>query len=464
MINYFNFKRFENDYLITNDFGRYSFVDLPTLKKLIQGNEHEISDSAIQRLSTDFFIIDEPRQSYLEKSIPHIRDIKNHLLQPTSLFIFVLTNTCNLNCVYCQAQSENSAIKGSMTEEIAEMGAEIVLQSPSPSINIEFQGGEPLINFHIIKKIIDYVDTNNSNKNITYSLVSNLSLLTDEIADYLADHKVQVSVSLDGNEFIHDSNRPFRLGGGSFATVQKGIEKLRARNLNIGAIQTTTKLSLTYPEEIVDSYIQLGFNSIFIRPLTRLGYAKDHWDTIGYSPEEFVSFYKKSLDHILKCNSSKMVFSEGHATIFLNKILHHYSNNYMELRSPCGASVGQLAIYYDGNIYTCDEGRMVAEMGDNTFKLGTVFTSDYDNLMDSNVTKAVCTASCLESIPECCDCVYQPFCGVCPVINYALEDDLFPKIPHGSRCSIYSGMLDCIFSILHKKDAETIDILERWLQ
>lgn len=69
--------------------------------------------------------------------------------------------------------------------------------------------------------------------------------------------------------------------------------------------------------------------------------------------------------------------------------------NYMELRSPCGGAIGQLAYYYDGNIYTCDEGRMLAEMGNDSFKLGNV-NNTYKELMETGATKAMCISSCLE--------------------------------------------------------------------
>ena len=134
----------------------------------------------------------------------------------------------------------------------------------------------------------------------------------------------------------------------------------------------------------------------------------------------------------------------------------------MELRSPCGAGIGQLAYYADGNIYTCDEGRMLSEMGDATFCLGNVFTSTYENIINNGVCKTVCASSILETIPTCCDCVYQPYCGTCPVVNYAKHNDIIEKEPRGYRCKIYSGMLDFLFSVLRSKDEETIAIFNTW--
>lgn len=461
MINYFNFKKFNNVYLITNDFGKYQFVSFDTVKKLVNGDE-DIDEPILSSLQNNFFIIGKSRQAYLEKCTPYMRDAKSHLFQSTGLFIFVMTNSCNLNCVYCQAQSETSTKKGLMTKEIAKKGVDIALQSPTSSITIEFQGGEPLLNFETIKYIIEYSGNVNTNKVISYNLVSNLSLLTDEIADYLSEHEVQVSVSLDGPSHVHNKNRPFRIGGGSYDATVRGIEMLRSRGIDLGAIQTTTKHSLNHAKDIIDTYVQLDFNSIFIRPLTQLGYANEHWNEIGYTADEFLSFYKESMDYIINLNLNGILFSEGHANILLTKILKGYSNNYMELRSPCGATVGQIAIYYDGNIYTCDEGRMVSEMGDSAFKLGDVFSCDYSDLIDSGVCKTVCSASCLETIPGCCDCVYQPYCGVCPVINYAVDNDLYAR-GSNNRCKVYSGILDYLFTIINEQ-AENVCILKRWIE
>ena len=153
--------------------------------------------------------------------------------------------------------------------------------------------------------------------------------------------------------------------------------------------------------------------------------------------------------------------SEGHASTFLTKILGGLGINYMELRSPCGAAVGQMAYYYNGDVFTCDEGRMLSEMGDNAFKLGTV-NNTYDELMNSSACKACGIASTLETAPTCYDCVYQPYCGTCPVVNYALDGDIFPKQQNSYRCAVYKGMLDALFTLLRENDPDTIRILNSW--
>jgi len=198
-----------------------------------------------------------------------------------------------------------------------------------------------------------------------------------------------------------------------------------------------------------------------LRPLTPLGYAATRWETIGYTAEEFIEFYRESLDYILLKSKSGIDLAEGHATIFLNKIINHRAGNYTELRSPCGAVLGQLAYNYDGNIYTCDEGRMLAEMGDYSFQVGTI-NSNYHELFDNPVCKSVATASCLESIPSCSDCVYSPYCGVCPVLNYYEGNNIFALSPNNFKCKIYHGILDYLFYKLYFGSNIEKEILISW--
>jgi radical SAM protein with 4Fe4S-binding SPASM domain len=241
------------------------------------------------------------------------------------------------------------------------------------------------------------------------------------------------------------------------------IAWIKSRGSELGAIQTTSKYSLSYPRQVIDAYLEAGLNYLFIRPLTPLGMAQNTWHEIGYQAEEFVAFYTKCIKYILSLNKNGIFFREGHATIWLRKILGNYQENYMELRSPCGASVGQIAFYCNGNIYTCDEGRMLAEMGNEMFLLGNVNSSAYTDLMDSTTTKATCSASILETIPGCCDCVYQPYCGTCPVINLAIDGNIFPRSAWHYRCKIYSGMLDTLFSCLEHENSEEKSIFQTWL-
>ena len=459
-LNYFNFKKFEDKVLLTNDFGRHLFVSPSEFMEIV--NKEVDPESALGKaLMEEQMIFSNTSLEYSSFLKQDMRRMKGHVNIATSLHIFVVTTACNMSCIYCQANNGVSCPSQFMSKEIAEKAVDIALQSPAQCLNFEFQGGEPLLNFEIIKHIVSYAEANKGSHEISYNVVTNLTLLTDEILEFLIEHNFGISTSIDGPEFVHDVNRPFKNGGGTYENAAAAIKKIQGMGIRVGAIQTTTQHSLKYPREIVRAYRDLGFDSIFIRPLTPLGKAILNWENIGYTPEEFLAFYKEAMDELIQINRSGRFMKEDHSSILLKRMDGKFVN-YMELRSPCGASIGQLAYYADGDIFTCDEGRMLHEMGDHTFRLGNVFSSSYTDIINNGVCRTVCASSILESIPMCCDCVYQPYCGTCPVVNYARSNDVIEKEPRGYRCRIYSGMLDYLFKQIKDNDQETIEILRSW--
>ncbi len=459
-LNYFNFKPFKDRVLITNDFSNHLFITKNEFKSLLSGKIDTQSELG-KELIDKRIIYDDTNLNFSSNLKFDMRYTKSYVNIATSLHIFVITTACNMNCAYCQANNGNKHTPLYMTKEMAEKSVNIALESPEKNLNFEFQGGEPLLNFEVIKHIVEYTQKNNTSHNISYNVVTNLTLLTDEILDFFCEYNFGISTSIDGPELVHDCNRPFKNGKGTFEKVIESVHRIRAKGLRVGAIQTTTRTALRYPKEIVHTYCDLGFDSIFIRPLTPLGKASVNWDHIGYTPEEFIEFYKQALDELMNLNSNVRFLKEDHASILLNRI-NGSLVNYMELRSPCGAGIGQLAYYANGDVFTCDEGRMLHEMGDNAFRLGNVFTSRYSDIVNNGTCKAICASSILEAIPSCCDCVYQPYCGTCPVVNYAKSNDIIEKAPRGYRCKIYSGMLDYLFDLLYENNDNVMDIINRW--
>lgn len=458
-LNYFNFKENKNNYLITNDIGKYNFLSKQDFKNLIQ--RKELTPELKHELIENGFIYEGNEEIFASNQAMKLRRAKEYLLVPTTLHIFVVSKNCNFNCIYCQAGNLNQKENYNMSKETAKKAVEIAMESPSKYLTFEFQGGEPLMNFETIKYIIEYSKSISNGKYIEYNLVSNLTLLTDEMIEFFIDNEVTICTSIDGNRELQNKNRPYKNADSYQETINK-IKKLKERQIIVNAIETTTKHSLSKYKEIVDEYIELGLESIFIRPLTKLGKADNNWKNVGYKAEEFLEFYKKALDYIIEKNKQGIFLSEGHSNIFLRKILLNQPVNYMELRSPCGGAIGQLAYYYDGNIYTCDEGRMLSEMGDDSFKLGNVYENTYKELMQCDCTKAMCVSSCIECLPYCSTCAYMPYCGTCPVINLAQDDNIFPQNPQEYRCKIYGGILDILFNYI-EKEPDVVEIFKRWI-
>lgn len=458
-LNYFNFKERKDNYLITNDMGKYAFLSKKDFNKLVQ--KQELDTNIKEELIDKGFIYEKNEEIFASDMAMKVRKHKEYLLVPTSLHIFVVSKNCNFNCIYCQAGNLNQKEDYKMSKETAKKAVDIAIKSPSQYLTFEFQGGEPLTNFEVIKYIVEYSKSISNGKFIEYNLVSNLSLLTNEMLEFFVENEVSICTSIDGNKELQNINRPYK-GKDSYTETISKVKLLKEKGINVNAIETTTRYSLDRYKEIIDEYINLGLESIFIRPLTRLGKADNNWKNIGYEADEFLEFYRKSLDYIIEKNKEGILLSEGHSNIFLKKILLGQPVNYMELRSPCGGAIGQLAYYYDGDIYTCDEGRMLSEMGNSSFKVGNVFENTYEDLMKCDCTKAMCISSCIECVPFCSTCAYMPYCGTCPVINLAQDGNIFTKNAREFRCKIYSGILDILFDYIENSN-DIVDIFKTWV-
>lgn len=457
MFGHFYYDKFKDGYLLTNDAGYHCFLTTKEFTEFISNNMQ--TDSGIYQILLDrHFCFSGSKEAFIRECIDEVRTENSYLFEPTTLFIFAVTNECNNRCVYCQANGTGPLCK--MTNDVADNALRKIAESPAKELTIEFQGGEPLLNFPVIRYIVEKAEEYLSDKKVHFTLVSNLALMTEDIARFLLEHHVSVSTSLDGSQKLHDKNRPASDHSSSYANMIKGKAILEKAGIKTGAIQTTTAFSLQYPEEIVRTYAELGYSQIFIRPLTRLGAAAKSWDRIGYTPEQYLAFYKRTLEEIIRVNMNGLNMTEYHAALLLSKILSGRAVNYMELRSPCGAGLGQIAFTANGNVYTCDEGRMIAETGDEAFLLGNVYDSHYDDWINSSCCKAVCSASLLDTLPGCCDCVYKPYCGVCPVVNYAINGSITQVSK--DRCAIYKGILDILFEYIYDGNEYVMDLFQKW--
>ncbi|MBU2579528.1 His-Xaa-Ser system radical SAM maturase HxsB [Patescibacteria group bacterium] len=452
-LGFFRFKKTNKDYLLTNDIGDYIFLSPMDFDQYLQGKLEKKSSKYLE-LKRKNFIGDEFN---LEQHVEKYRR-KNQFLFSAgpSLHIVVVTLRCDHKCVYCQASSCFVDDKNKdLSEETARKIVDYIFSSPNKNIAIEFQGGEPLLNWPVVKFIIEYALKKNKEekRDLELRLVSNFTGMDEEKMNYLLKKGVIFCTSLDGPEKLHNKNR-ILINKNSHQNTVKWLKKILKKYKKYyiyqpGALTTVTRYSLPVYEKIIDQYIELGLDNIILRPLTPLGMARKTWQKIGYSTSQFLEFYRKSLDYILELNIKKgLRFREMIATNMLTKILTDKDPNYFELRSPCGAGIGQALYNYNGDVYTCDEGRMI---GEETFKIGSVLTDSYDDIIDNPTIRTMCLASCLDNLP-CDNCVYKPYCGTCPIISYVESGNIFPQLPTSSRCQLSQGIFDYIFKKMQEDD------------
>ncbi|MEK6874805.1 MAG: His-Xaa-Ser system radical SAM maturase HxsB [Nanoarchaeota archaeon] len=455
-MNVYRARQIKDKVLITTDSGAWLFLEQNEFELLKSKN---LTPEILDKLTTARILLTTQNMS---QEVDAYQRKKAFLYQGTSLHIVVVTLRCNQSCVYCHSASRPMLeSKFDMTKETATKVVDFIFQSPAPSVDIEFQGGEPLANFEVIKYITEYAQelSKKGGKRVQFTMTSNLIFLDDEKLDYLICNNISVCTSLDGPRIVHEKNRGF------YAPLMRQIERVnneyrkRGMNHHINALCTITRFALAYPKEIIDEYKRLGMSEIHLRFLNELGTAQEQWEHIKYSSEEFILFWKQALDYILEINKQGTVFVERGAKIMLQKILSADDPNYAEMRSPCGAATGQIAYMYDGSVYTCDEGRMVKE---GVFLIGDTRKHAYKEVLTSSPVLTLMGASNNDNF-ICDTCAYKPWCGICPVLNYVEQGSIIARISETSRHKIYLAQFDFLFEKL-LSDPEATQIFKRWVE
>ena len=163
MLNYFHFKELNGQYLLTNDIGRYVFLNKSELRDLIAGEISPDSELGL-RLKEKRFLFEESVLAFTEQNTYLMRDSNNYVFSATSLHIFVVTNACNMSCVYCQANNGVTTPTDFMSREVARRAVDLALKSPARHLSFEFQGGEPLLNFPVIRYIVEYAESQKADR------------------------------------------------------------------------------------------------------------------------------------------------------------------------------------------------------------------------------------------------------------------------------------------------------------
>jgi His-Xaa-Ser system radical SAM maturase HxsB len=463
----FRFRQLGEQVLLTSYFGDWVFVTPDQLRALYSG---AWTPELTKKLGEHNFLPDQVDVGALRERVQNKR---RYLNWGPILNIMVVTLRCNETCVYCHAsRADMDRVDTDMSPETAEKCVDLILQSTAPRTTIEFQGGEPLANFPVVKHIINYAIEKNRayGKELEFTMVSNLSLMTDEKLDFLIRNKVQICTSVDGPEKLHNKQRVLA-GGNSYQEAAKWIKTINERYVEMGldpvlyhveALLTTTRAALDMPREIVDTYVELGCRSIFLRPVDPFGFAEKTQDRIEYERRRYMEFYQTATDYIIELNQKGTQVLERFASIFLTKILTGDDPNFLDIRNPGGAGIGQLAFNYDGSIYTSDEGRMLRETGDDTFKIGHVDTARYRDLVTHETVRALLVASNLDAQPDCINCTYNPYCGIKPEHNYTTQGSIQGRMRESHICAVHKGIQDYVFGKLRDADPETLETFRRW--
>ncbi len=466
---FFRFRELGDRVVVTNLEGEWIVLDRAEFRAFVRGDVDRAGELHA-RLSAKNLV----RESFdARRAGETYRARKRFVHAGPNLHLMVVTLRCNETCVYCHAsRADLDAVHTDMTIETAERTVELILRTTSPHVTIEFQGGEPLVNWPVVQHVIEYATEKNRGlgKQLEFTMVSNLSLMTEEKLSWLLAHRVQICTSIDGPKDIHDKQRKLPTLS-AYDAAEGWIRRINAAYGEAGldptlyhveALLTTTKETLQRWREVIDTYVGLGCRALFLRPVDPFGFAEKTRRIVEYPRAEYLAFYRKAVDHIIELNKQGVEILERYAAIFLTKILSGDDPNFLDIRSPGGAGIGQLAYDHDGKIYSSDEGRMLGAMGDPTFCIGDVRTSSYRELVGHPTIRAMAIASNLEGQPDCTDCAYVPYCGTQPEHNHKTLGNMMGRMRESSMCAVHKGIQDYLFEKLATADDATLEVLRRW--
>lgn len=460
--NHYRSYRFDKDHtLVTTDHGAWSVLDSKE-SALLRSERVSEDPKLFSRMKEKGIIV---TKDNIDKVVDDYRERYWFLFQGPSLHIMVPTFRCNMKCVYCHSFSKPVDAKGvDMNRDTAKATVDFMFQTTAKDFTIEFQGGDCSLNLDIVEFVIDYARelAKKQNRDVKFSIVTNLTNMDEDFMKFLKNRiPIGLCTSLDGPKEIHDRNRRYLGGNGSYDDVVYWIKRIRdemkGHDFRFHALTTVTKYSLEHPKEIIDEFRRLGFKSVWLRFMNNLGFAQQTWKKIGYTPEEYLDFWKKALDYVMKINRKGEMFREGWASLVSSVIMSKRSSNMVDFRSPCGAGIGQLLYDHKGDIYTCDEAKIL-----DIFKLGNVKKNRLGEVIDSPTTTTMIDIS--SKLCSICDaCPWFSYCAICPVNVYTSQGSIVPKLPEDMRCNVYMEMIKTIFEkvIFSEKDRK---ILENWLR
>ena len=457
----FYFTRISDVEVLINEVGDYVVVPNGTVDRIVSKKLNPNED-IYKTLHANFFISDQLLHPAFEILVERLAEKKQFLDLHTSLHIFVLTLRCNQNCEYCQASSMDiGSTQVSMSKDTMKRSVELMFKSKSPYLTMEFQGGEPSLEYDILKYGIEIAEEMNikEHRDLNYVLCTNCFDLSNNIINLCKKYNILISTSLDGPEFLHNKNRG-RVD--SHKRVCSGITKMKKvlGNDRVSALMTTSLESLNYPTEIVNEYVSKGFKSIFIRSLNPYGFATKNIDWDIYT-DRFIDFYKNALDYIIELNTKGIYLREDFAFIILKKILTSTNTGFVDLQSPAGMVNSVLVYNYDGKVYCSDESRMLAEMNDFTFCLGSVHNK-YEDLVYSKKVIQFAKVWANETLAGCSDCAFKLFCGADPVRNHSTHRDMYGYRPISKKKKKNKSIIEYIFELLITRKEEVMPIFKRW--
>ena len=337
--------------------------------------------------------------------------IKRQSKQLSIMYLNVST-FCNLACKYCFI--ENNPITNNCFQKMDFATAKIAVDKFVKEINknnvkeaqVIIYGGEPLTNFDLLQKIIQYI--RKIKENLAVTIITNGTLLREKEVLFLKKNKIGIGISLDGPKKINDKNRIFRNGNGSvYDSAVEGINLLNKHNCNYCVSATVTDDVLNNQEEVFLWIKNLKIKNIF-------------WNLYHYSTyaniEEWETFYKKMSKFIL--NMYTRLDSIGVDEERVKEQLKLFLNKKFKFHN-CGAvGLNQITVQPNGNVCICQ-----GDSRSSDTIIGNIITDDINTILNNSKNNKWLEMYTIDK-PECKKCPAISVCGGgCPLQSEALFGD-----------------------------------------
>ena len=342
-----------------------------------------------------------------------------------------IAHTCNLNCSYCFAsQGKYHGERSLMSEEVAKRAMDFLIENSGSRTNLEvdFFGGEPLMNFDVVKKTVEYARKREkeTGKNFRFTLTTNGVLIDDDVIDFANREMSNVVLSLDGRKEVHDRFRVDYAGNGSWEKIVPKFQKLvEAReHKNYYMRGTFTHHNPDFLKDI-EQMLDLGFTELSMEPVVCAP-----GDESALTDEDFpvvVEQYEKLAELMLKRHKEGKPFTFYHYMIDLKGGPCIYKRI-----SGCGSGTEYMAVTPWGDLYPCHQ-----FVGEEKFKLGDIF-----NGVDNTAIQDEFLSCNVYSREECKTCWARLYCsGGCAANAYHATGSVKGVYEYG--CKLFRKRMEC---------------------
>ena len=346
-----------------------------------------------------------------------------------------IAHDCNLRCQYCFAgQGGYGQWRMLMSFDVARRAVDFLIahSGPREHCELDFFGGEPLMNWHVVQQTIDYVHKQEKKhgKKIKMSLTTNGLLLDKEKVKYLTDNHISLILSLDGRKEMHDRMRPGVHGEGTYDEIVKNLQYCVAnrKGEEYYVRGTFTRYNMDFTTDVIDM-IDKGFPAVSMEPVVGE-------DTADYSiKEEDLPRVKAEYDRLAKLFIARE--EEGRPFFFFHFNMDLWKGPCLPKRlRGCGAGHEYLAVVPNGDIYPCHQ-----FVGREGYVIGNV----YEGLKNFKMMRDF-SMNHVFSKSECVDCWAKFFCsGGCHANNEAFAGDIHK--PFHITCEIQKKRVECAMMI-----------------